>query len=172
MRKALSTALAVLLVIIASAQERNFWTQIPEARISKDLFANRFKPAAYRIFQLREADLATALRTVPSEKAVSAPASTFILSLPNEDGQMQRFRVVEAPVMHPLLAAKYPGIYSYAGQGIDDPTATVRFDYSPQGFHAMVLSTTKQTVYIDPVDRGDQYYVVFSRKDIGNYQST
>jgi hypothetical protein len=172
MRKTLSTTLAVLLFIIASAQERNFWTQVSESRITKDLFANRFKPAAYRIFQLREADLAAALRSAPSEKTVAAPASPFILSLPNEDGQIERFRVVEAPVMHPDLAAKYPGIYSYAGQGIDDPAATVRFDFSPQGFHAMVLSTNKKTVYIDPVDRNNQYYVVFSRKDIGNYQTT
>lgn len=172
MKKTLSTALAVLLIIVAHAQQSSFWTQVSEARITKDLFANRFKPSAYRIFQLREAELATALRSVPSEKTVAAPASGFILALPNEDGQMQKFRVVEAPVMHPMLAAKYPGIYSYAGQGIDDPTATVRFDYSPQGFHAMVLSTTKSTLYIDPVDRSDQYYVVFARKDIGNYQST
>lgn len=171
MRKTLSTLVAVLLAIVATAQDRNFWTPVAEARITKDLFANRFKPAAYKLFQLQEADLAIALRAVPNERTVPAPASSFVFSIPNEDGLMQHFRVVEAPVMHPDLAARYPGITSYAGQGIEDPTATIRFDLSPQGFHGMVLSTTKKTVYIDPVDRNDKYYVVFSRKDIGNYQS-
>jgi hypothetical protein len=172
MRKALSTVMAVLLVLLAAAQERNFWSPVAEARINKDLFANRFRPAAYKLFQLQEADLATALRAAPSERTVAAPASNFVLAVPDEDGLMKHYRVVEAPVMHPDLAAKYPGITSYAGQGIEDPTATIRFDLSPRGFHAMVLSTSKKTIYIDPVDRAEKYYVVFSRKDIGNYQSS
>ena len=65
MRKALSSALAVLLCIAVAAQEGNFWTGVSEARITKDLFANRFKPAAYKIFQLNETALSAALRTVP-----------------------------------------------------------------------------------------------------------
>ncbi len=172
MRKTLSTLVAILCCIVATAQDMNFWVPVTESRISKDLFANRFKPNAYKLFQLNEAALSTALRSVPSEKNVSAAASGFILSIPNENGQMERYRVVEAPVMHPDLAAKYPGINSYAGKGIDDPTSTIRFDVSPRGFHGMILSTTRKTIYIDPVDREDQYYVVFSRKDVVNYQST
>src|SRR5215213_4474410 len=100
MRKTLSALLAVLLAIAATAQERNFWTPVAEARINKDLFANRFRPAAYKLFQLQEADLAAALSAVPSERTVSAPASSFVFSIPNEDGLLQHFRVVEAPVMH------------------------------------------------------------------------
>ncbi|HYE55825.1 MAG TPA: zinc-dependent metalloprotease family protein [Chitinophagaceae bacterium] len=172
MRKTLSLLVGVLCFIVTSAQERNFWTSADESRIGKDLFANRFKPAAYKLFRLDEASLSAALRTVPSERFTPAAGSSFILSIPNENGQMERYRVVEAPVMHPDLAAKYPGINSYAGQGIDDPTSTIRFDVSPRGFHGMILSATRKTIYIDPVDRNEQYYVVFSRKDIGNYQST
>lgn len=171
MRKTLSIALGVLLCITATAQQGNFWTEVSETRISRDLFANRFKPAAYKIFHLNEAALSTALRSAPSEKNVPAAISDFILYIPNESGQLEKFRVVEAPVMHPDLAARYPGISSYAGQGIDDPTSTIRFDVSPRGFHGMILSSIRKTIYIDPVDRNDQYYVVFSRKDIGSYQS-
>lgn len=171
MRKALSTMLGMLLFLIASSQN-NFWTEVSESRINKNLFANRFKPAAYKLFSLNETSLLAALRNAPSERNVSAATSSFILSIPNENGVMEKYRVVEAPVMHPDLAAKYPGIKSYAGQGIDEPSSTVRFDMSPRGFHAMVLSTVRKTIYIDAVDRTGPYYVVFSRKDIGNYQST
>lgn len=171
MRKTLSTLVVLLFCLAVTAQEQNFWSEVMEARVSRDLFANRFKPAAYKLFQLNEAELTNALRSVPSEKNVSAAASGFILSIPNETGQLERYRVVEAPVMHADLAAKYPGIRSYAGQGIDEPTSTIRFDISSGGFHGMILSTSRKTIYIDPVDRQDKYYVVFSRKDIGNYQS-
>jgi hypothetical protein len=169
MRKTLSTLVGMLLFLIAASQN-NFWTEISESRVNKNLFANRFKPAAYKIFQLNEASLTAALKNVPSERSGPASNSGFILSVPNEDGIMERYRVVEAPVMHPALAAKYPGISSYAGQGIDEPTSTIRFDVSPRGFNAMILSTVRKTIYIDAID--GEYYVVFSRKDIGNYQST
>ncbi|HEU4632878.1 MAG TPA: zinc-dependent metalloprotease family protein, partial [Flavisolibacter sp.] len=83
----------------------------------------------------------------------------------------ERYTVVEAPVMHPDLAAKYPDIKSYAGKGLDDPASTIRFDISPLGFHAIILSSAKPTVYIDPVDKDDDYYMVVSRKDIIDFKN-
>lgn len=161
----------IVLGISLSASSQDGWKEINEVSLSKDLFAGgRYKPEAYRIFQLNETGLETNLKQVPARSQVPVASSSFILTIPDSDGKPQRFRAVESPVMDPALAAKYPGIKTYTGQGIDDPSATVQFDYSPRGFHAMVLSATKKTMYIDPVDREGRYYVVFSRKDIVNYK--
>lgn len=147
------------------------WREVSEGSIQKNLFAGgRYKPDAYRIFQLDEASLGTSLKQAPARSTVPASLSSFILTIPDSDGKPERFRAVESPVMDPALAARYPGIKTYVGQGIDDPSATIHFDFSLRGFHAMVLGADRKTMYIDPVDREGKYYLVFSRKDIVNYK--
>ena len=111
--------LSGFLLYTASAQQRNFWTGVSESSIAKNIFQNRFKPSAYRLFHLRESEMVMALRQAPSERSVSSDASPFIVSLPNAEGMLERFTVVEAPVMDAALSARYPGIKSFAGKGLD-----------------------------------------------------
>ncbi len=106
---------------------------------------------------------APALRT-----ALTDPAAVLVLPLPN--GRNARFSVREVPVMAPALAARYPSIRTYAGLGLDDPTATLRLDDTPQGIHAQVLSATLGVVCIDPVSSTDRehylsYFVADRRAD-------
>jgi hypothetical protein len=165
----LSLCLAILCLVVNS-QESNFWTRVSETQITKNLFSNRYKPDAYQLFQLNESSLVQQMRNAPSERSISSSASGFIITVPVAEGQLQHFRVVDAPVMDPSLAARYPEIKSYAGTSVEDPSSTIRFDISPRGFHGMILGAGKPTIYIDPVDRTDKFYVVFERKDVLKFQ--
>jgi phosphohistidine phosphatase SixA len=78
------------------------------------------------------------------------------MTLPLPDGSFQRYRISESPVMSPALAAKFPEIRSFRGQGIDDPTASVRLDLSPSGLHAQIISGSG-TIIIDPFGAENQY---------------
>jgi hypothetical protein len=170
MKRTLLLFLSGFLFFNAMAQERNLWTGVSESTIARNVFLNRFKPAAYQLFHLREADFVSDMRNAPNEKFVSSSASAFIVSIPNAEGAVERYRVVEAPVMDAALASRYPGIRSYAGQGIDHAGSTIRFDVSPAGVHAMILSPDRPTIFIDPVDQNQKFYVVFARDKATDYR--
>ncbi|MDO7875460.1 fibronectin type III domain-containing protein [Hymenobacter sp. ASUV-10] len=115
-----------------------------------------------RPLTLDVARLQATLATAPSE--TQPGATPLLLALPLPDGTSEQFRVVETAVMEPGLAAQFPGIKTYRGVGVDDPTASVRLDLTPGGFHAQILSDRRGTVYIDPVTRTDtRHYLSFAR---------
>ncbi len=117
----------------------------------------------FKTLQLDLIPLKNMLATAPARNE----KTTTEIMLPMPDGNFQLFGVVEAPVMHPGLAKKYPQLKSYAGTGIDDPTAYLRFDLSPRGFHAMILSGRHGDVFIDPVPAGGKQplYIVYFKKE-------
>lgn len=152
-------------VLFTHAQnKKNFWKPVDNASLRTDAFKTHFQPEKFISFQLDENGIKAELANVPSERKVSSSNSSFIISVPNPQGKMESFRVVEAPVMAPALAAKYPQIKSYAGKGIDEPASNIRFDVSPAGFHAVVISAARKTFYINPVDSKNNVYIVYNRE--------
>ena len=122
------------------------------------------QPDAFRSFHLQHAQLRPLLGRAPKEASQALASSGTVISLPMPDGTQARFRFVESPVMHPDLAARFPEIKTYRGQGIDDPAATVRFDLTPVGFHAQILSP-RGAVYIEPYLRGNtNLHAVYARR--------
>jgi len=104
----------------------------------------------------------------PTERSARAMASPLTIALPHPDGGYQRFTLVESAIMEPGLAAKHPDIKTYKGQGIDDPSATLRMDITPLGLHASVRSPNGG-FYVDPYYRFDtSVYASYSRGDLVN----
>ncbi|HKR07530.1 MAG TPA: zinc-dependent metalloprotease family protein [Bacteroidia bacterium] len=103
----------------------------------------------YISFSLNMQDVKNYLSPSPHEKVSSLRNSSFVFSIPKPDGSFDDFKIIESPVMEDGLASAYPFIKTYAGQGITDPAATLRFDITQFGFHAMVISPNG-TYFIDP----------------------
>ena len=136
-----------------SASGDGVWETIDKISIAT---AARKTPApdSYGVLRLNKDALAQQLARAPMEGSGNLANSPAILSLPMPDGSFQRFHVEESPIMEPSLAARLPDVKTYRGRGIDDATATTRFDWTPQGFHALVLSS-KDSIYIEPASKGD-----------------
>lgn len=140
------------------------WSDVGEANIATQ-GKREIAPNHYRALRLDVNALQAQLQQAPLEGSTAARSTAFLFSLPLPDGAFARFRLVESPIMAPGLAAQFPTIKTYAGQGIDDPTATLRLDWTPAGLHAMILSAT-DTIFIDPYQRGDTtHYISYAKRD-------
>ena len=113
-------------------------TRVPEVRAT-----------AYELFSLSEVKLRAQLSHAPLEFTEAAINSEVVIALPRPDGSLERFTVYASPIMAAELAAQFPEIQTFAGQGIEDPAAKIRFDLTPAGFHGQVLSP-KGAYYVDP----------------------
>lgn len=148
-----------------AASTDGVWNEIDEGAIARGSAQRQIVPQDYRTVSINRAQLDRLLGAVPMERDVAVRDSSARLSLPLPDGSYGMFRVVESPVMAPELAARYPQIRTWVGEGIDDPTATVRFDLTHKGFHAQILSADG-TSYVDPFQPGDvDNYIAYRKHD-------
>jgi hypothetical protein len=115
-----------------------------------------------KTFRLDRTAMGRLLARAPREFTLPVKSSPVIVSLPLADGKMARFRVVESNILDPELARQFPEIKSYAGQGVDDPTATMRFSWSQRGLSAMIVGRNyKATVLTPDAQNADTYLSSF-----------
>ena len=163
MKKTLLLLIILMSTTFMFAQSNSIWQKQTPASISK-VKPNKQHLPKTQTYSLNFEALKQTLALSPQRGKFSGN-SNVIVAFPNPDGQMEHFRVMEASVMHPDLSAKYPGIKSYAGQGIEDPTARIRFSISPLGVQSMRLSATRPVAFIEPYTNDNKLYTVYKRAD-------
>ncbi|MFC1848708.1 reprolysin-like metallopeptidase [candidate division CSSED10-310 bacterium] len=144
-------------------QDNSIWRDISDTEVTRQ--GDRLiVPTKYRLLRLDEQKLIERLNRMPPEQDTRM-VETHRLAIPMPDGSLEHFECVLSPIMEPELAAKFPEIKTYRGQGIYDEAASIRFDHTPAGFHAMILSPSG-TVFIDPYQRNDTvHYISYYKRD-------
>jgi hypothetical protein len=133
--------------------------------LAKGPVERRIVPQTYRLARLDVEAFKRLQTTIPKEFSAEARNVSVMITLPMPDGTDARFRIEESSIMAPELAAQFPEIKSYIGQGIDDPTATLRADWTMHGFHAQIL-TARDAIYIDPyAHRDTEHYISYYKRD-------
>ncbi len=131
------------------------WTDLGDARQTALRATDRtLMPEAYHVFQLDGGALDQILAAAPDEKDVAAKDGV-VLSFPMPDGTYARFAVVDSPILEPEAQAMIPDMRTYLAQGLDDPTAVLRFDVGYWGLRAYGR-TSQGTLWIDPWQLGDR----------------
>jgi len=148
MRKfALLAALVIAAGCIPLAGNAGLWSGLPAA-------AERSLDAHSARFVADVIALRARLALAPHEALLDR---SLDIELPMPDGSLQRFSIVDSPIMPSSYAAWYANMKTFKLRGIDDPAVTGRADMTSKGFRAM-LSTRDGLVFIDPEPlSGDVY---------------
>lgn len=132
------------------------WQEVPESSLQGMRFpAGEGKilrgptPQQFRAFTMDRVALSAVLARAPREFTQTMEQANVRIDLPLPEGGIGKFLVLESPIMDSELAAKFPQIKTYVVQGLDDPTATGRLDWTPAGFRGSILSS-KGRFFIDP----------------------
>ncbi len=144
------------------------WTDLAAIPASPTGASTYTRPDSFRAVAIDTVAIRSELAAAPAEESVwFGQSAGLTFTLPRPDGTTATFAVADSPVVEPALAAQYPDIKTYAGKGIDDPSATIRFDVTPIGFHAQILSGKTGAWYIDPYYHLEtQVYVSYFSHDL------
>jgi Metallo-peptidase family M12B Reprolysin-like len=164
--KLLFTVLLVTISFQLLIAQNRFFTDAGENTIQQTTGKRLIIPEKYRAATLNTQGMKNFLWSLPAEKNLGNRQQAPVLELPMPGGGTARFHVWESSIMEPGLEQKFPEIRTFLGQGIDDPYASIRFDYNPYfGFSAQILSV-HGNIYIDPFARGDiNNYISYYGRD-------
>jgi chitodextrinase len=160
--KLLSVALLMVTSFAFSQQKDSFWKT--STRTNVTALDSRMQLPTNYVYDLNVNAIKAAIANSPKRSA-TLKNSTVVVTLPNAEGQMERFKVYENSTMDPALQARYSNIRSYVGYGIDHPAATAYFSVSPLGFKSMTLNADKPAVFIEPISQDLATYSVYRKSD-------
>ena len=154
--------------------QSNLWTITKESSIDKK--GTRYiKPDQYQTFRLDVNQLKGILAKAPLTKTEAVKAAPCFIDIPWTDGSTKKFQIIESPIMEAGLQELYPEIRTYAGAEVGNGANYIRLDFTPQGFHGMILTADEGTVYIDPYTHGGgdiENYICYNRRDYNNHGKT
>lgn len=157
----------VILFPLYSISQQTFFRILNESSIQNANLKRPIIPEKYITLQLDTTALLKFLSSVPSEKKIPNHITAPTIPIPLPNGSMAFFRIWESSTMAPKLAEQYPNLKTFTGQGISDPTATIKLDWTELGFHAQILSPATTAVYIDNYAQGTlTQYISYFEKDL------
>jgi len=164
-KKIITSVLFLFTILFTNAQTGFFTDIVARPIISGE--KRTVEPDKSRSLSLDTLGLLNFFKSFQSEKKVNNYKTGPVIEIPMPDGTISRFYIWESSLMEPALAAKFPGLKTYAGQGIDDSTATIKLDWTEFGFHAMILSPVTGSVLIDPYIQGNRVlYISYFKSDV------
>lgn len=143
--------------------QQKLWTKLTSEK--KVIATDKNLPSNSGIYQLDNKMLRSKLINAPERKSVFSKSKVKI-NFPDASGKLIEYYIKETSFMHPDLAKKFPNSKSYIGEAVHHKGTSIRFSLNSLGLYAMIFSVGKSTVYIDPVNKEENVYAVYKRKNL------
>ncbi len=163
MKKILLIAFLAFSSISISQSRDSFWKTTSNTE-NKVAIANKTSILNPKLFELNFDAFQNQLKNSP-DRFLSSGQSSIMVEIPSTSGQMEHFLIYESSNLSPELAARYPEIKSYVGQGVEDPSAVIYFSVSPLGFQSMKINGDRSAEFIEPYFADKSAYVVYRKSD-------
>lgn len=160
----LTVLLAGIFFLSGNAQDQ-YWSARPskEGIITDKAIARQSFPKDFTLYDLSVAPLRQQLFSIVGNNSTSR---STIITLPNAQGQMEQFNIVEASNFDPELQARFPQIRAYSGSSLSNPGSMLKLSISPKGIQTTVFRAGEANEYIETYSQDGNTYAVFqsSRK--------
>ena len=162
MKRNILSILLCLLTYVSFSQS-NLWKKTILKSSDSTSFAKNLHSGKYQTFSLGLDNLKTQLANAPL-RGESRSRSSVVINFPDDKGNMERFSVLETPVLSPTLALQHPNIKTYVGFSLDNPGGRIRFSVTPLGLKTMTTYLNKPTIFIAPKEKGNTLeYISYQR---------
>ncbi|MFD0861109.1 reprolysin-like metallopeptidase [Sungkyunkwania multivorans] len=152
--------------------QNSYWTRDVSNRQYNTVSLDKLNQGEFEVYQLDFEAFKQQLSGTPLREVAAALGGEKIMVFPDDKGNLERFKVVEAPILNVELSKMFPEIKSYLGFSLDNEGARIRFTVSPQGVKTMTSYVGKPMVFMQPVERGSGSYLAYNRAargDSGSY---
>lgn len=161
-------SITMLLFTFSAIAQNSTWKQVENLKNSEKLSKFHLKKNKVHLFELdmtsfKKSTASTTLRGDKNKK------ENTIIRVPGMNGHIETFKIYEAPVFSPELASKYPNIKSYVGISTNNSGTRLRMSMSPQGIQTMISYINKPTVFMQPLTKGSNKYVVYDNGSKNNF---
>ena len=144
------------------SQEKNFWKEVGASQNAYSQKNDNKTDANHKLmFRLNETVFKQSLKDLQIK---SGKETAIQVSIPNSNGKIEQFSVVESSNFAPELQVQYPEIRAYSGTGITDKKATINFSVSPNGIQTMVLRGESGSEFIQPMAEDKSTYEISTSK--------
>ncbi|WNH08823.1 reprolysin-like metallopeptidase [Thalassobellus suaedae] len=164
-------ATTIFLIAFSAFSQNSSWEKIENTKDSKKISALNLNKDKMLLFKLDMLSLKQRLSSV-SLRSKKNKKTTSLISIPGKNGGFETFKIYEASVFSPELAAKYPNIKSYVGVNPNNTGARLRMSVSPNGVQTMITYADEPTVFMQPISKNSNQYILYSKQDKNKIANT
>ena len=164
MKKILLSLFVLFFFHFSFSQEKTAWTNVEKPKFeSLEKIRRSSLPTDYKLFQFDYQTFQSQLINVPNRDTFRG-ISNVIVSIPNPNGELVEYRIIEASTFDETLQSQFSKIRSFAGNAVNDAGTVIRFSISPtNGLSALTRTSSGETHIIDPYSMDYKTLIVFDR---------